>query len=301
MSSDLTVIYDRLYAWCESRGFAGPDPFDGLNSRVFRATPFANYRSPRLVLTQLVKRSPIDLRPLLRVAAGVNPKGVALFALAELSRFRETGARVHEDNARRLLKVLRGSAIESGSQLAFGYNFDWQSRNFFAPCGTPTVVPTAFASQAFFEASALLGDVEYSDVVLGVANFVAKRLVRSFEADDELCFSYTPLDRSRIYNASLLAAECLSRSNYDDHQLLARKAVNFVVRRQREDGAWSYGDTSHQAWVDSFHTAYVLLSLKRIGAPGEGSAEAFDRGLRYWIEHFVLKRSEEHTSELQSH
>ena len=34
----------------------------------------------------------------------------------------------------------------------WGYNFDWQSRNFFAPRDTPTIVPTAFAARALIEA-----------------------------------------------------------------------------------------------------------------------------------------------------
>ena len=37
--SQLEKVYDRLFAWCEEREFAGPDPFDGLNSRIFQATP----------------------------------------------------------------------------------------------------------------------------------------------------------------------------------------------------------------------------------------------------------------------
>ena len=38
---------------------------------------------------------------------------------------------------------------------AWGYNFDWQSRNFFAPRGTPTIVPTAFAARALIEGKKL--------------------------------------------------------------------------------------------------------------------------------------------------
>ena len=90
MSTHLTEIYDQLFSYCEARDFAGHDPFDGLNSRLFQLTPLKHIRSARLAWLQIFKRSPIDLRGLFGVKKGVNPKGLALFALAELSRFRVT-------------------------------------------------------------------------------------------------------------------------------------------------------------------------------------------------------------------
>jgi hypothetical protein len=253
--------------------------------------PLRNYRLPRLALTQLIKRSPVNLRPVLRVPPGVNAKALALFALAELSRYRATGEVYHAENARQLLGQLMELGTRSGDTLAFGYNFDWQSRVFFAPKGTPTIVPTAFASQAFAEAAAAFGDERFKDATQQIANFTATALNRPIETADEICFSYTPLDESVIYNASLLGAESLMRSSQVEHSELARKAVNFVIRRQREDGAWSYGDGDSQGWVDSFHTAYVLQSIKRISDKLGSNDEidsAFQKGRAYWTENFFL-------------
>ena len=291
MPAKLERIYDRLFAWCEARRFAGFDPFDALNSRVFQFTPLKNYRLPRLTLTQIVKRSPIDLRPLLGILAGVNPKGVALFALGELSRFRVTSDERHALNARHLLDRLLELGIRAGEGLAFGYNFDWQSRMFFAPEGTPTVVPTAFASQAFAEGAEAFGDERFADAVQQIAKFAATRLNCPIGTDDEICFSYTPLDESVIYNASLLAAECLMRSEDSEHHEPACKAVNFVIRRQRDDGAWSYGADVSQGWVDNFHTAYVLQSIRRIAdrlRTSDEIEEAFERGKEYWLTRFFV-------------
>ena len=41
------------------------------------------------------------------------------------------------------------------------------------------------------------------------------------------------------------------------------RAGRYVAQRQHEDGSWSYGADSHQAWSDSFHTAFILKSLSR--------------------------------------
>ena len=44
------TAYDELFSWCQEHDFAGHDPFDALNSRLFQATPFANSRNARLHL-----------------------------------------------------------------------------------------------------------------------------------------------------------------------------------------------------------------------------------------------------------
>ncbi|MBK8302918.1 MAG: hypothetical protein IPK98_05775 [Chloracidobacterium sp.] len=301
MSIDLKQSYDRLFAYCKREDFAGHDPFDGLNSFLFQLTPLKHVSFARLALLQAVKRSPIDLRPVLGIKKGINPKGLALFALAELSRYRATNDAAYAATAKDLLERLMNTAIrdtasDGQSALAFGYNFDWQSRNFYAPLGTPAIVPTAFAQQALLEAFEAFGDEKYLTAAEEICTFILTGLNRSYETDDEVCFSYTPLDRTEIYNASLLAGECLARvgaltqnSKYLD---IATKIARFVIRRQRSDGAWTYGGNDIQGWVDNFHTAYILLSLYRISSEIEElRAETFDAinlGGGYWLAKFFL-------------
>ena len=70
-------VYDELFAYCETENFAGYDPFDGLNSRIFQASPLKYFSLMRLAWLQMVKRSAKDLRPALKVEKGVNAKGIA--------------------------------------------------------------------------------------------------------------------------------------------------------------------------------------------------------------------------------
>jgi hypothetical protein len=144
---ELEQAYESLAAWCRARDYAGHDPFDGLNSRVFQATLLKRSRVARLAWTQAFKRAPVSLRAPARVPVGRNAKGTALFALAALARFRATGEDAPEREARELLDALLAARLEGGSGVAWGYNFDWQGRAFFAPRGTPTIVPTAFAAR----------------------------------------------------------------------------------------------------------------------------------------------------------
>ena len=276
MTDLFQTAFDQLFAWCRAHDFAGHDPFDALNSRVFQSTPFANSRNARFIWTQVVKRSPLDLRGVARVPAGRNPKGIAMFALATLKH--------HEPVARQLLSDLLELRAEGYSGAAWGYNFDWQSRNFFAPRGTPTIVPTAFAARAFIEA----GDLK---TARSVCDFILRDLPRSAD----LCFSYAPDTNTHIFNASLLAAEvlaCVGKATGETELCdLAVRAARYVVNHQRDDGSWTYGTDPAQSWIDNFHTAYVLFSLKRIIEACPDAAEfqtSLERGYRYWINNFFL-------------
>ncbi len=293
--SELETAYQRLAVWCRQRDYAGHDPFDALNSSLFQATPLKNSRTARLAWTQAFKRSPVNLRGLAKVPHERNAKGTALFALAALARFRRERTKESETEARALLTDLLSARLAGFGGAAWGYNFDWQGRAFFAPKGTPTIVPTAFAARALIEAAREFEDQTYLEVARSACDFILSDLNRSEESETEVCFSYSPLDRTRVFNASLLAAETLaSVSQLTGEQDLCAWAVRgarYVARHQRADGSWAYGAEGFQSWADNFHTAFVLTSLQRIMsacACREEFLEATLRGYEFWRENFFL-------------
>jgi len=287
------TAYDELFCWCRQHDFAGHDPFDALNSRLFQSTPLAQSRNARFIWTQLVKRSPADVRALARVPVERNAKGIALFALAQIANYRrvkseEAAAAVHE-----FLSWLMAMRVDGYSGAAWGYNFDWQSRNFFASRNTPTIVPTAFAARALIEGQDLQD--EYLKAARNVCDFILKDLPRSVETAREVCFSYAPQSDTRIFNASLLAAEVLASVGHltGETELLelAERATRYVVNNQQPDGSWSYGTDTKQSWKDNFHTAYLLFSLKRIinvSPQKEEFQPALERGYHFWKTSFFL-------------
>lgn len=285
-----------LFAWCREHDFAGHDPFDGLNSRLFQASPFRNSRPARLLWTQFCKRSPINFRSLAHVLPERNAKGIALFALAAIARYRTLKTKEAEIEARELLDDLMAMHLTGFSGAAWGYNFDWQGRAFFAPRGTPTIVPTAFAARALVEAAEAFGHREYLPFARTICDYILNDLNRTAETSDEVCFSYSPVDHTRVFNASLLAGETLATvgtlSNEPSLGEWARRAARYVVRRQREDGSWAYGADDYQSWADNFHTAFILTSLSRIVHADESAREEFEpalrRGYEFWRERFFL-------------
>jgi hypothetical protein len=276
--------YDELFSWCRTRDFAGHDPFDALNSRLFQATPLTQSRNARFIWTQLVKRSPVDVRPVVRVPAERNAKGVALFALALLANYRRVKTEEARQQARAMLAALLSMKIDGYSGAAWGYNFDWQSRNFFAPRELPTIVATAFAARALVE-----GDLH--EEARSVCEFIKKDLPRSVDNETEVCFSYAPNSNTRVFNASLLAAEVLASTGEPELLDLAERATRYVVNNQRPDGSWYYGADPKQSWIDNFHTAYILFSMQRIINSTSFGAEfqpALERGYEYWKNNFFL-------------
>ncbi len=249
-----------------------------------------------------------------------NPKGLALFGLAALADYRRLRTVEAETDARALLDDLLAARLTSKSGAAcWGYNFDWQSRSFFSPRGTPTVVPTAFAARAFIDATRAFGDESYLQAARSTCDFILGDLNRSEESADEVCFSYSPLDRTRVFNASLLAGEVLASvgalTGENDLVDWGLRAARYVVRRQSDDGSWAYGVDGYQDWADNFHTAFLLTSLSRIigsaasavdaGTEPELTAEtgekqrlrgefvseaepALQRGYDFWRERFFL-------------
>src|SRR5882762_7270278 len=94
---NLDQAFADLFTWCRDHDFAGYDPFDGLNSRLFQASPLKNSRTARLLWTQFFKRSPINFRQLGRIPPERNAKGLALLSLAALANYRRLQTKAAEE------------------------------------------------------------------------------------------------------------------------------------------------------------------------------------------------------------
>jgi hypothetical protein len=302
----------RLLRYCRDEGWAGYDPYDGLNSPLVKALTL-NSKPLRIAATQLIKRSPVNVRPLLGIRKGFNPKGLALAAraLILLSRAKVgdeaanagdqanvAGGSVEELEAdvKSLLTRLDKLRSEAYTEACWGYNFDWQSRAFFAPLGTPNVVSTVFAAHAFLDWHEATGDERAFETACSSCRFLLDRINRTNEGD-EFCFSYTPLDRSRVHNVNLLAAELLARmfakDGREEYRDAALSATRYTLARQKQDGSWPYGEDPSQAWIDSFHTGFVLVSLRRIGVcvGPDDLRPALNAGFEYYSRRFFLADS----------
>ena len=298
----------RLEGYCRQEEYKGWDPYDGLNSKVFRAIPLIReFDLVRLAWIQLFKRNPINLRRLFQVPKDYNSKGIALFLSGYCNLLRYHRLSGNDDFGNEaglidkiyflgdLLLSLRTpySALRTSS--VWGYNFDWQARRlFFFPAGTPTVVVTAFCVSALLEAYKATGDNKYLDAALSASDFVLNKLHRT-QKDEGFLFSYSPLSgNDTVYNASLLGTRILSQCYHytkDENQLAAARAsASACVAAQNADGSWYYGELPVQKWIDSFHSGYNLEALitYRNLTGDESFSESIGLGFRYYLDNFFL-------------
>jgi hypothetical protein len=281
---------ERLRAFIEAECFRGYDPYDGLNSPFLKLATLGS-KWPRIAAIQLMKRSPVNLRPLLLVRKGYNPKGLGLILWSYAKLYGARGDETARSRALELLELLgrRKSVGVNGN--AWGYNFDWQSRAFFVPKGTPTIVNSSFVGHALLDAYALIGDERFLLMALPIREFILRDLNRT-KVGDTFCFSYTPLDHTIVHNANLLGASLLIRLDRLEPSAEGREAalasLAYSMSRQREDGSWWYADTDYQKWIDSFHTGFNLQAIRWFLELGEADAHrpAYERGVRFYAERF---------------
>jgi hypothetical protein len=291
--------FARLRAYCEAEGFQGWDPYDGLNSRVFQALPLLrSSRLARLAWIQLFKRSPVNLRRPLLVAKGYNAKGLGLFLAGYCSLYRLRP----DDEVRQRIDFLVERLLElrtpGWSGACWGYNFDWQARAFFQPRQTPTVVATSYVAAGLLDAFRITGNEQCLAAARSAGDFLLRDLNRTPDGAGKFAFSYSPLDTSVVFNASLLGSRLLAQvyAHTREEGLIeaARQSAAFCCAHQREDGAWSYGTLPFHRWVDNFHTGFNLECLAEYGRhTGDRSFEvSLERGLRYYVATFFTERGE---------
>ena len=301
----LTGSLAALKKYCEDEQFRGWDPYDGLNSKFFKALPLVGRSAIcRLVWIQLFKRNPWNLRRLFMVPKQHNAKGIGLFLQGYCNLYEAVGddpalaahfgtrdeiiGRINE-----LADLLLDMRAEGFSGAAWGYNFPWQCRReFLFAAGEPTVVATQFCAWALLDAAEITGRDDLREAAISSADFILNDLRRTPHAGGQI-ISYSRMPgNDTIYNASLLGSRLLARigmlTGRRDCLDLARDSVRACCAEQRPDGSWTYGLKPVTGWIDSFHTGYNLDGLIAYQQlTGDNAfADNIARGAEYYLKTF---------------
>jgi rhamnogalacturonyl hydrolase YesR len=296
MSEKIINHLDRLKDYCEKESFKGYDPYDGLNSTLFKSIPWiSKSRFIRLIWIQAFKRSPINLRPLVGISKDYNPKALGLFLSGYCKLYIQAS---NEDYLKKIIffsqKLIDLKNCE-WSGACWGYNFDWQSRAFYLPKNSPTVVVTAFISNSLLDAYEITGEAKLLTTARSACDFILKDLQRNYDPDGNLAFSYSPFDKSIVFNASLWGSQLLARvySFTKEKELIepAKKSVAFCCSHQKSDGSWGYGTYDFHQWVDNFHTGYNLECISDyMRYTGDITFEInISKGFEFYINNFFTK------------
>ena len=289
---DLSLMIANLGNLASEDDFAGYDPYDALNSDFVRALSFGR-KYGRIAWTQFLRRSPINLRPFIGVAKGHNPKALGLFlgGFVKLQAINKTVD--YSKEIERLLHLLEVNRSKNCSGYGWGYNFDWQSRAFFIPKFTPTIVNSSFIGHALLDLYELTGNQKAFDMALPIKDFLLQDLNQTQDGDS-FCFSYTPVDKTAVHNANLLGASLLIRLFHlvGDQNLrdTALRSLDYSMKYQHAEGSWFYAETSMQSWIDSYHTGFNLQAIRTFLDLGEAQnyRQAYQKGIKFYAGNFFL-------------
>jgi len=274
-----------LEQWLDRHQWRAWEPHDGLNTPLRRLA--GNNRTLLLALKQIVLRSPWNLRPLLGIRAATSPEARGFFARGYLRLYAALGDERFRLRAVEMLDRLHEDAERGYSGACWGNKFDYITRFFYLPAGTPIVVWTAHNAHAYVDAYEQLGDRKYLDIARSAAEFILRDLPRHHENGTE-CISYVPIGDHPVHNANVLGASLLARvgkiTGEEELIATAKRAIAYTAAHQRSDGSWWYGEAENLRWVDNFHTGYVLESMQ-IYRDASGD-HYFDESLRRGFEYY---------------
>ncbi len=284
-------VLDRVLQTARSDRYEGYSKHDGLNS-PFLARLAGESRLRRLGATQVVTRSPVDVRSMVGVRKARNPKGLSLFARVLLARHRMTGSAEDAREAGDLLDWLIDHPAPGFDWLCWGYPYPWQDVGFFAPRHFPNRVVTSFVGQALLDGYETLQDVRYLDAAGLAVRFLLEAPKTLYEDDERRCLSYVP-DRDInwiVMDVSALAGALAARVGaiLDDVELVRQggRLVRYVVSKQTDYGAWFYADPPSASHIthDNYHTGFILDAILQYGmsAGSDEFESAYRRGIEFY-------------------
>lgn len=287
---DLSFALKKLQAYIERENYCGHDPYDALLSPFFRLPILKSNKLIRFGTQQLVKRFPINLRPLLFVPKSVNPVtlGLSIQAYANLYNQFPEQKEIYGKKINALIDHLEQLIPKGFSGACWGYDFDWEARNAKIPAYQPTVVATGIITNALFIAHKVTGIPKAKEFVISAADLVLKDLNRSYDGE-AFCFSYSPFDHQQVFNACMKGARILAQAyHFTQNEVLketAISAIKFVTSHQQRDGSWQYSLAKAGGWIDNYHTGYILDCLDEYQklTDDRAYAENLEKGYDYYL------------------
>lgn len=256
---------DRTRAFMRARDLRGWDPYDALLSPLFELPVLRSQRLPRFAAQQAVLRSPINLRPLLRVPEQRNPVTLGLYVqgIADLASAGRLDREAAAEEASGWVEALAELSTPGHRGACWGYPFPWEGRRHRMPASLPTVVATGIVVNGLHRTWKTLGNERARQLVVDSASFVLDELPRAAGDDTAWCWAYSTVDRQTVLNATMKGTRLLAQAvdaGLEDPRAASAAAASarYVAEHQQADGGWPYAIDDPRDWRDHHHTGYVL-------------------------------------------
>jgi len=284
----------RFTVWLDTYGETSQDHQDFFASKLGRAAKKLYYRRPLLgkaaVLPMVACEAffPWTRRffyPRMRL-----PIADAHYAMGFAYLHRVTKAPRHLERAIHFLEVLEATRCAGFQHHAWGYPFDWQTRNGILPRGTPLITTTPYCYEAFEAVYQIDRNPRWRAIMQSIAEHVYQDYQDFETGPDSATCTYTPTGGEKVVNASAYRAFTLFSAwrEFGDerYRVAAKRNLNFVLQSQQSDGSWPYAVDGARPFVDHFHTCFVMKALAKIEAltGHEKCKQALTRGVAFYIE-----------------
>lgn len=285
----ITTSVQKVEKWVEEHNYKAYEWYDGLSS-FLRPLTFHNLFAER-ILMQLVRRCPVNLRPIIGVKPQESTKGRGYMARGYLTMFKLSENQQYKEKAVSCLEWLDKNKSPGYSKHSWGNHFDFSSRSGKLPKLEPIIVWTSLIGQAFLDAFEILDDKKYLKVAISICDWILD-LPRE-QTESGTCLSYVAYGQASIHNSNMLGAAMLARtSKFTGNTMalqVAKDAMQYSCSRQLPDGAWYYGESSKNHWIDNFHTGYNLDSLKCYidNTDDKDFDKNLNRGFKYFKNNFL--------------
>lgn len=292
-SDPLLASIQRFDAWLEKTGYESYDPYDFWGTKYGLFSRRVYYKKGVLGLPLIAPILLMDMAcPGLR-GLFVKKERFATadgqLVLAFLNLYQSTGEPKFLEKAERLGEELLQYSLPGYSGKCWGYPFDWQHNGGLWSKNTPYITCTPYCFEAFISLYDATKDQRYLDIARSIATFVYTDLKDTPTGQDAAAGSYSPIDDSKVVNASAYRAwvlfEAAARFNLPEYKEKAQKNLNFILQSQRDDGAWLYAfDAPGEDFIDHFHTCFVLKNLFKINLRLNNPVvtEAIKKGYAYY-------------------
>jgi hypothetical protein len=263
---------EAFVPWLDQAGDFSQDYFDFWMSRPGRRAKAIYYRNPRLGLGLVAPFVLLDL-----VAPSARrfftpphrlPIADAHYAMGFIALAGMTGSAAYAQKGRAYLAALQASRCAGFAEYCWGYPFDWETCFGTFTAGTPLITTLPYVYEAFEAGLEGLGDERCRPVLESIARFAHAGFRQTELAPGVVTTSYTPDDPRRVVNANAYRAYLLTaaatRFGRAQWQQSAEGNLQFVLTAQRDDGSWLYAHDGRDAFIDNFHTCFVLKNLVKV-------------------------------------
>jgi hypothetical protein len=293
--SEIVPLLTNLERYAKTNDYSGYDPYDALNSETLQSL---NNKLLKLIFTQILVYSPVNLRNFLKIDPGKNPKAIGIFLQSYCKLFHHHLIEKKEFDS--IEKEFVGFLLENRSPGysgdCWGFNFNWQDLNRYSQKSVPTIVVTSYVANAFLDLYEITKNKKYLENARSSCDFILKDLHRT-KTERGHCFSYTPIDTYVVHNANALGAALLARVyTFTKEDILleySKKAFDFLVSYQKNNGSWSYSmdiaENQERNQID-FHQGFILDSLCSFISSTNLKEEKYEKTIVKGSEFYLTKQ-----------